>query len=250
MAASEETSEKEDERATIFFFFFGWKFDLRSLYDSYGYGFIFAPDLFPRNGKSYYGTSEPCFLANSLRGNCFRLFDLRSKLTIRNSFSIRSRKSIRLALIGGFIAIHFFYFFFSLSLATEGRKCALSFRNTLNQLRIFASEKFFRTVNRDVEHSRNVRGTIIRIIPLYIPRVFEARTKAAGMKARGRILGTTRTELSELRLFFSTARYFNALIAAVRLSPPSSRGRGEVSSRFGWSEARRYREISRRDTAG
>lgn len=114
MAASEETSEKEDERATIFFFFFGWKFDLRSLYDSYGYGFIFAPDLFPRNGKSYYGTSEPCFLANSLtrRGNCFRLFDLRSKLTIRNSFSIRSRKSIRLALIGGFIAIHFFYFFF------------------------------------------------------------------------------------------------------------------------------------------
>lgn len=31
----------------------------------------FAPDLFPRNGKSYYGTSEPCFLANSLtrRGN-------------------------------------------------------------------------------------------------------------------------------------------------------------------------------------
>lgn len=147
MAASEETSEKEDERATIFFFFFGWKFDLRSLYDSYGYGFIFAPDLFPRNGKSYYGTSEPCFLANSLtrRGNCFRLFDLRSKLTIRNSFSIRSRKSIRLALIGGFIAIHFFHFFFPLSLATEERKCALSFRNTLNQLRIFASEnvKFF-----------------------------------------------------------------------------------------------------------
>lgn len=147
MAASEETSEKEDERATIFFFFFGWKFDLRSLYDSYGYGFIFAPDLFPRNGKSYYGTSEPYFLANSLtrRGNCFRLFDLRSKLTIRNSFSIRSRKSIRLALIGGFIAIHFFHFFFFLSLATEERKCALSFRNTLNQLRIFASEnvKFF-----------------------------------------------------------------------------------------------------------
>lgn len=143
MAASEETSEKEDERATIFFFFFGWKFDLRSLYDSYGYGFIFAPDLFPRNGKSYYGTSEPCFLANSLtrRGNCFRLFDLRSKLTIRNSFSIRSRKSIRLALIGEFIAIHFFYFFFSLSLATEERECALSFRNT----RIIASEnvKFF-----------------------------------------------------------------------------------------------------------
>ena len=48
MAASEETSEKEDERATIFllfffyfFFFFGWKFDLRSLYDSYG--LIFCP---------------------------------------------------------------------------------------------------------------------------------------------------------------------------------------------------------------
>ena len=50
MAASEETSEKVDERATIFllfffyfFFFFGWKFDLRSLYDSYGYGLIFCP---------------------------------------------------------------------------------------------------------------------------------------------------------------------------------------------------------------
>lgn len=55
------------------------------------------------------------------------------------------------------------------------------------------------------------------------------------MKIRGRILGSNSP-------FFSTARHFNALIAAVRLSPPSPRGRGEVSTRF---EARRYREISR-----
>lgn len=67
------------------------------------------------------------------------------------------------------------------------------------------------------------------------PHAFEARTKEDEDSRKN-----SRIELSDP--FFSTARYFNALIAAVRLSPPSPRGRGEVSTRF---EARRYREISR-----
>lgn len=156
----------------------------------------------------------------------FRLFDLRSNLT--NSFSIRSRKSIRLALIGGFIAS----FFLSLR-----RKCTTFFSTHVRSIIPsnfpfvkWKLENFFHAMNRD---ERRTFARSWNYSSLYPPTRLKREQKRN--KIRGRILGSNSP-------FFSTARYFNALIAAVRLSPPSPRGRGEVSTRF---EARRYREISR-----
>lgn len=111
----------------------------------------------------------------------------------------------------------------------------LSFRRTHSinhplEFSLREMENFFHAMNRD---ERRTFARSWNYSSLYPPTRLKREQKR--MKIRGRILGSNSP-------FFSTARYFNALIAAVRLSPPSPRGRGEVSTRF---EARRYREISR-----
>lgn len=99
-------------------------------------------------------------------------------------------------------------------------------------LREMETGKFF---SRDESgRTSNIRS-FVELFLFISPHAFEARTEEDEDSRKN-----SRIELSDP--FFSTARYFNALIAAVRLSPPSPRGRGEVSTRF---EARRYREISR-----
>lgn len=103
----------------------------------------------------------------------FRLFDLRSNLT--NSFSIRSRKSIRLALIGGFIASFFFF-----SSPCDGN-ARLSFRRTRSinhplefSLREMETGKFF---SRDESgRTSNIRS-FVELFLFISPHAFEARTK-------------------------------------------------------------------------
>lgn len=102
----------------------------------------------------------------------FRLFDLRSNLT--NSFSIRSRKSIRLALIGGFIAS---FFFFPL-LATEMHDFLFDARSINHPLEFSLREmetgKFF---SRDESgRTSNIRS-FVELFLFISPHAFEARTK-------------------------------------------------------------------------
>ena len=125
----------------------------------------------------------------------FRLFDLRSNLT--NSFSIRSRKSIRLALIGGFIASFFF------SSPCDGN-ARLSFRRTRSinhplEFSLREMENFFHAMNRD---ERRTFARSWNYSSLYPPTRLKREQKRN--KIRGRILGSNSPTLSFPRLAILT----------------------------------------------
>lgn len=126
----------------------------------------------------------------------FRLFDLRSNLT--NSFSIRSRKSIRLALIGGFIASFFFF-----SSPCDGN-ARLSFRRTRSinhplEFSLREMENFFHAMNRD---ERRTFARSWNYSSLYPPTRLKREQKRN--KIRGRILGSNSPTLSFPRLAILT----------------------------------------------
>lgn len=125
----------------------------------------------------------------------FRLFDLRSNLT--NSFSIRSRKSIRLALIGGFIAS---FFFFPL-LATEMHDFLFDARSINHPLEfsLREMENFFHAMNRD---ERRTFARSWNYSSLYPPTRLKREQKRN--KIRGRILGSNSPTLSFPRLAILT----------------------------------------------
>lgn len=128
----------------------------------------------------------------------FRLFDLRSNLT--NSFSIRSRKSIRLALIGGFIAS---FFFFPL-LATEMHDFLFDARvRSITPSNFpfvkWKLENFFHAMNRD---ERRTFARSWNYSSLYPPTRLKREQKRN--KIRGRILGSNSPTLSFPRLAILT----------------------------------------------